>query len=159
MRSSRCVQSMSDAYVSDFLQRNLCTTAPDQKWVTEVTGFNVNGQKSYLVASMDCHNGEVIARHMAKRPVFEMASDTLRIALSRARSASKLIIHSGHGGHDKRLPYRAVLASCGITQSMSRKGNCIDKAAIESFFGTLKIEYFHLAPLSSLDALEAGVHE
>lgn len=41
---------------------------------------------------------------------------------------------------------------------MNRKGNCFDNAVIESFFGTLKAEYFHLAAPKSIDALEAGVH-
>ena len=42
---------------------------------------------------------------------------------------------------------------------MSRKGNCFDNAAIESFFGTLKAEYFHLERPDSIDTLEAGVHD
>jgi putative transposase len=158
-KRSRNVQGMSDAHVPNVLQRNFCATAPDQKWVTDVTEFNVNGQKLYLSACMDLYNGEIIAHRMAKRPVFELVSGTLRTALSCARSASELIIHSDQGWHYKMQPYRAMLATCGVTQSMSRKGNCFDNAVIESFFGTLKAEYFHLAAPSSLDALEAGVHD
>ena len=56
-------------------------------------------------------------------------------------------------------PYRAMLAQRGVKQSMSRKGNCFDNAVIESFFGTLKAEYFHIAPPNSVDELEAGVHD
>ena len=56
-------------------------------------------------------------------------------------------------------PYRAMLAHRGVTQSMSRKGNCFDNAVIESFFGTLKAEYFHLATLDGLHDLEAGVND
>ena len=52
-----------------------------------------------------------------------------------------------------------MLARCGVKQSMSRKGNCFDNAAIESFFGTLKAEYFYLERPDSIDALEAGVHD
>ena len=55
-------------------------------------------------------------------------------------------------------PYRAMLMHHSVTQSMSRKGNCFDNAVIESFFGTLKAEYFHLATLDSLEELETGVH-
>ena len=51
-----------------------------------------------------------------------------------------------------------MLAHHGVRQSMSRRGNCFDNAVIESFFGTLKAEYFHLATLDSLEELEAGVH-
>jgi transposase InsO family protein len=56
-------------------------------------------------------------------------------------------------------PYREMLVNRGVTQSMSRKGNCFDNAVIESFLGTLKVGYFHLAEIDSLDALEAGVHD
>lgn len=72
-------------------------------------------------------------------------------------------MHSDQGWHYnwyyKMQPYRAMLASCGVTQSMSRKGNCFDNAAIESFFGTLKAEYFHLQRPTALDTLETGVHD
>jgi putative transposase len=56
-------------------------------------------------------------------------------------------------------PYRAMLAHRGVTQSMSRKGNCLDTAVIESFFGTLNAEFFHLAEFDSVAQLEAGVHD
>jgi transposase InsO family protein len=53
--------------------------------------------------------------------------------------------------------YRHRLAERAITQSMSRKGNCLDNAAMESFFGTLKSEYFHLNKFSNVDDLEVGL--
>ena len=56
-------------------------------------------------------------------------------------------------------PYRTMLARCAVTQSMSRKGNCYDNAVIESFFGTLKAEYFHLETIENIEALEAGVND
>jgi putative transposase len=56
-------------------------------------------------------------------------------------------------------PYRAMLAQLGVTQTMSRKGNCFDNTVIESFFGNLKAEYYHLASPNSVDELEAGVHD
>ena len=52
-----------------------------------------------------------------------------------------------------------MLARRGVTQNMSRKGNCFDNAVIESFFGTLKVEYFHLATLDDLHDLEVGVND
>lgn len=67
-KRSRRDQGMSDAHVHNVLQRNFCATAPDQKWVTDVTEFNVNGQKLYLSTCMDLYNGEIIAHRMAKRP-------------------------------------------------------------------------------------------
>ena len=155
----RHVPGISDAHVPNVLERDFCAAAPNQKWVTDVTEFNVNGHKLYLSACMDLYNGEIIAHKMARRPVFELVASTLRAALSGTACTAQLIVHSDQGWHYKMQPYRAMLAQRGVKQSMSRKGNCFDNAAIESFFGTLKAEYFRLAAPSSLDVLEAGVHD
>ena len=155
----RHVPGISDAHVPNVLERDFCAAAQNQKWVTDVTEFNVNGHKLYLSACMDLYNGEIIAHKMARRPVFELVASTLREALLRTACTAQLIVHSDQGWHYKMQPYRAMLAQRGVKQSMSRKGNCFDNAAIESFFGTLKAEYFHLAAPNSLEALEAGVHD
>lgn len=153
------VPGVSDARVPNVLQRDFRATAPNQKWATDVTEFNVSGHKLYLSACMDLYNGEIVAYRMARRPVFEMVSSMLEAALSRASCATGLIVHSDQGWHYKMQPYRAMLARRGVKQSMSRKGNCFDNAVIESFFGTLKAEYFHLDKPDSIDTLEAGVHD
>lgn len=158
-KRSRHVLGTSDVHVPNVLQRDFCATAPSQKWATDITEFNVNGQKLYLSACMDLYNGEIIAYRMARRPVFELVSSTLRTALLRSKGATELTVHSDQGWQYKMQPYRAMLVHHGVRQSMSRKGNCFDNAVIESFFGTLKAEYFHLATLDSLEALEAGVHD
>lgn len=152
-------RTLSDVHVPNVLQRDFCATAPNQKWATDVTEFNLNGHKLYLSACMDLYNGEIIAHCMARRPVFELVSSTLRLALLRTRCATELIVHSDQGWHYKMHPYRAMLKRHGVKQSMSRKGNCFDNAAIESFFGTLKTEYYHLATPDGIEALEAGVHD
>ena len=119
----------------------------------------VGENKLYLSACMDLYNGEIIAHRMARRPVFELVSGTLEAALSHSRSTDKLTVHSDQGWHYRMQPYRTMLADQGVTQSMSRKGNCFDSAVIESFFGTLKAEYYHLATLDGIVALEAGVND
>ena len=141
------------------LERDFYAAAPNQKWATDVTEFNVNGNKLYLSACMDLYNGEIVAHQMTRRPVFELVASTLRLAFSQTECTAGLIIHSDQGWHYKMQPYRAMLAQRGVKQSMSRKGNCFDNAVIESFFGTLKAEYFHLAAPNSIDELEAGVHD
>ncbi len=158
-RRSRRLPGMSDAHVPNVLKRDFFASAPNQKWATDVTEFNVNGGKLYLSACMDLFNGEIVSYRMARSPVFELVSSTLEAALLRTRCTAELIVHSDQGWHYKMQPYRAMLARHGVKQSMSRKGNCFDNAVIESFFGTLKAEYFHLAAPSSVDALEAGVHD
>jgi putative transposase len=158
-KRSRHLEGVSDVHVPNVLQRNFFATAPDQKWVTDITEFNLNGQKLYLSACMDLYNGEIIAHCMARRPVFELVSGTLRAALSLSGCTTGLIVHSDQGWHYKMQPYRTMLAHRGVTQSMSRKGNCFDNAVIKSFFGTLKAEYLQLAMPSSIEVFEAGVHE
>jgi putative transposase len=86
-----------------------------------------------------------------------LTTAVLEDALARTICAAGLIVHSDQGWHYKMRPYRAMLMRRGVKQSMSRKGNCFDNAAIESFFGTLKAEYFHLQKPDSVDTLEAGV--
>lgn len=94
-KRSRHVSGMSDAHVPNVLQRDFCATAPNQKWATDVTVFNVNGHKLYLSACMDLYNGESVAYRMARRPVFELVPSTLEAALSRTRCAAKFSARSG----------------------------------------------------------------
>ena len=158
-KRSRNDPGISDLHVPNILKRDFFAKAPNQKWATDITEFNVRGQKLYLSACMDLYNGEIIAHRMARRPVFELVSSTLDVALSRLKDTTGLTVHSDQGWHYKMQPYRAMLAYRGVTQSMSRKGNCFDNAVIESFFGTLKAEYFHLAMLNGLHDLEVGVND
>ena len=62
------VLGLSDVHVPNVMQRNFFAKAPNQKWVTDVTEFNVHGQKLYLSACMDLYNGEIIAYRMANGP-------------------------------------------------------------------------------------------
>lgn len=71
----------------------------------------------------------------------------------------ELVVYSDQYWYYKIQPYRALLAPCGVTQSMNRKGNCIGNAAVESFFGTLKAECFRLTGPNSLDTLKVSVHD
>ncbi len=137
-KSARQAAGIGDAQIPNVLQRDFAATAPNQKWSTDITEFNVNGQKLYLSACMDLYNGEIIAHRMTRSPIFELVAGTLQAALSNAEETAQLTVHSDQGWHYKMQPYRAMLTRRGVTQSMSRKGNCFDNAVIESFFGTLK---------------------
>jgi putative transposase len=150
---------VSDVRVANVIERDFSTKALNQKWVTDITEFNVNGHKLYLSACMDLYNGEIISHRMARRPVFELVSQTLRAALSRSKCTTELTVHSDQGWQYKMQPYREMLARRGVTQSMSRKGNCFDNAVIESLFGTLKAEYYYLAKPEGIEMLEAGIHD
>ena len=96
-KRSRLVQGISDVHVPNVLKRDFCATAPNQKWVTDITEFKVNGQKLYLSACMDLYNGEIIAHRMADRPVFELVFGTFEVALASLEDSSKLTVHSDQG--------------------------------------------------------------
>ena len=81
----------------------------------------------------------------------------LNKALSRLGPKDRPLLHSDQGWQYQMDKYRERLDTRGVTQSMSRKGNCLDNAAMESFFGTLKSEFFHLNKFLSLEELEAGL--
>lgn len=143
--------------VPNKLQRNFRAEQPNQKWVTDVTEFNVNGEKLYLSPIMDLYNGEIVAYQTSPRPHFELVGAMLKKALAKLCDQARPLLHSDQGWQYQMPAYRRQLAEHGITQSMSRRGNCLDNAAMESFFGTLKAEFFHLNRFDSIAQLQDGL--
>lgn len=141
----------------NLLNRDFQASQPNQKWVTDVTEFKVGGQKLYLSPILDLYNGEIISYDIAKRPVFSMVGTMLRAAFTRLKPDEKPILHSDQGWQYRMPIYGQLLKEHSVTPSMSRKGNCYDNAAMESFFGTLKSEFFYLNKFSNLDELHAGL--
>ncbi|MBB6189791.1 transposase InsO family protein [Rhodanobacter sp. MP7CTX1] len=145
------------AVVSNELKRQFQAERPNQKWVTDVTEFKVNGQKLYLSPVMDLYNGEIVAYQTSPRPVFNMVRSMLSKAFECLAPSEAPLLHSDQGWQYQQLAYRKMLADRSLTQSMSRKGNCLDNAAMESFFGTLKAEFFHLNRFDGIEQLKRGI--
>jgi len=143
----------------NILARDFAAAQPNEKWVTDVTEFNVGGAKLYLSPIMDLYNGEIVAYETAKRPLLNMVEKMLMSAFKRLGPSDKPILHSDQGWQYRMPQYRRCLDSRAITQSMSRKGNCHDNASMESFFGTLKSEFFYLNEFSSIEELQVGIAE
>jgi len=141
----------------DLLKRQFEAQRPNQKWVTDVTEFNVGGEKLYLSPVMDLYNGEIVAYQTARRPTFDLVWKMLKKALPKCQNRDNTLLHSDQGWPYRMSAYRRLLAKHAVTQSMSRKGNCLDNAAMESFFGTLKAEFFHLNQFASVAQLQAGL--
>jgi transposase InsO family protein len=141
----------------NLLNREFTASRPNEKWVTDVTEFRVAGKKLYFSPVMDLYNGEIVAYESSHRPDFSMVMSMLKKAVKKRGNAAKPLLHSDQGWQYRMQPYRAALARYGMEQSMSRKGNCYDNAAMESFFGTLKAEYFYLTDFENVDALRAGL--
>ncbi len=159
IKKYRAYKGEAGKIAPNILERQFDAELPNQKWVTDVTEFNVRGEKLYLSPVLDLYNGEIIAYQMARRPLFDMVGTMLKKAFGRLKQSDKVILHSDQGWQYQMGVYRRLLEARSITQSMSRKGNCYDNAAMESFFGTLKAEFFHLNKFDNLDELEAGIKD
>ncbi|WP_085985485.1 IS3 family transposase [Pseudomonas putida] len=143
----------------NILKRDFKAEQPNQKWVTDVTEFKVAGEKLYLSPVMDLYNGEIVAYHTATRPRFTLVGEMLEAAINRLPAGSNPLLHSDQGWHYRYPDYCKRLKEAGLEQSMSRKGNCLDNAAMESFFGTLKSEYFYRERFENVAELKAGLDE
>ncbi|WP_409014289.1 IS3 family transposase, partial [Caballeronia sp. LZ002] len=141
----------------NILERRFDAKRPNDKWVTDVTEFNVGGEKLYLSPVLDLYNAEVIAFEIARRPLFDMVGTMLKRAFARLGPNDRPILHSDQGWQYRMPVYRKALDKHSVKQSMSRRGNCLDNAAMESFFGTLKSEFFHLNKFRDVDELHAGL--
>lgn len=137
------------------LQRKFTAAGANQKWVTDVTEFNVAGEKLYLSPVLDLYNGEIVAFEIARRPAFDLVSSMLKKALRKLAPHDKPMLHSDQGWQYRMPAYQRLLRERGLVQSMSRKGNCLDNAPMESFFAVLKSECFYINKFASVDALQA----
>ena len=158
-RKYRSYRGAAGKAAPNLLARQFQAEQPNQKWVTDVTEFNVKGEKLYLSPVMDLYSGEILAYQTARRPAFTLVSDMLRKAFKRLTAGDKPILHSDQGWQYRQPAYCRSLDDNGIAQSMSRKGNCLDNAAMESFFGTLKAEFYHLNHFDNIEQLQAGLRK
>lgn len=142
---------------ANHMARDFTAKMPNEKWVTDITEFNIKGEKLYLSPVLDLYNGEIISYEMARRPVLPLVMKMLKKAYRRLSGGQKPMLHSDQGWHYQHATYREQLAARGVTQSMSRKGNCLDNAVIESFFGTLKSEMFYQKSFKSINELEQDI--
>lgn len=133
------------------LAREFNAAAPNEKWVTDVTEFAVNGEKVYLSPMIDLYNSEVIAYRIQLRPTYDLVGDMLRSALKRLTPTQAPLIHSDQGWQYQMPAFKRALNERGLEQSMSRKGNCLDNALMENFFGILKTEFFHRRTFTSVE--------
>lgn len=143
----------------NILQRNFKADQPNKKWATDVTEFNVSGNKLYLSPIIDLFNGEIISYNLSERPIFAQITDMLKKGFKRVKNTENIILHSDQGWQYQMKAYQNILKERGIVQSMSRKGNCLDNAVIENFFGTLKSEMFYTKKFTSITELKKEIKE
>lgn len=130
----------------NLLNRDFYAPHPNQKLLTDITEFHLNGFKMYLSPLVDCYNGEVVSYAIGRSPnmslVMNMAERYRAANPSLSEGDSAPIFHSDQGFHYQLPVYVNFLKMNGCRQSMSRKGCCSDNSACEGFFGKLKNEFF-----------------
>jgi transposase InsO family protein len=143
----------------NLLKRNFKAEAPNQKWATDITEFNISGKKLYLSPIIDLFNQEIISYELTERPVFNQVVMMLKKAFKKIPYNTNLTLHSDQGWQYQMKQYQYLLKEKGINQSMSRKGNCLDNAIIENFFGILKSELFYIQKFASLEELKREIKQ
>lgn len=143
----------------NILNREFKAIRPDQKWATDLTEFNVSGKKLYLSPIIDLFNGEIVSYELSERPTFNQVITMLKKSFKRLPAKPDIILHSDQGWQYQMKQYHCLLKENGIIQSMSRKGNCLDNAIIENFFGTLKSELFYLKKYQSINQLKQEIKD
>jgi len=106
---------------------------------------------SKMLGILDLYSRDIVSYSISDRPVLSMVTTMLDKAFAQIPDGTNLILHSDQGWHYQHKQYQRVLTAKGIRQSMSRKGNCLDNAVIENFFGLLKSELLYLQEFESMD--------
>ena len=111
--------------------------------VTDVTQFKIGDTKVYLSPVLDLFNNEVVSYAISTSPNLEQIREMLKGLFEKLPADAKPIFHSDQGWQYQHAEYQRLLSEHNITQSMSRKGNCMDNGTMENFFGRLKVEMFY----------------
>ena len=146
MKKYRSYKGEVGKVAPNLLNRDFHADKPNQKWVTDVTEFSLFGEKLYLSPILDLHSSDLVSYTISDRPVLSMVTTMLDEAFAKIPAGTNLILHSNQGWQ-----YQRMLREKGIRQSMSRKGNCLDNAVIENFFGLLKSELLYLQEFRSME--------
>lgn len=143
----------------NLIARDFVANAPNRKWATDVTQINIGNVKLYLSPILDMFNGEIISYNISKSPNLDQIYDMLDKAFSKYDDLNGLILHSDQGWQYQHFGYRKRLTDHGIVQSMSRKGNCLDNAMAENFFGIMKSELLYAQHFESVEAFMKALDE
>jgi transposase InsO family protein len=115
-------------------------TAPNQIWVADITYIQTKENWLYVAAILDLYSRKIVGWAMSERIDAALVLGALSMALLHRQPPPQLLFHSDRGVQYASADFRRALRQAGLVASMSRKGNCYDNAAMESFWSTLKLE-------------------
>jgi putative transposase len=128
----------------NLLNRDFNASAPNEKWLTDITEFQIPAGKVYLSPMIDCFDGMAVSWSISTRPDAELVNTMLDAAIQTVTVGSdRPVVHSDRGGHYRWPGWLSRIAEAQLVRSMSRKACSPDNAACEGFFGRLKNEFFY----------------
>jgi transposase InsO family protein len=149
----------SHAIAPNLLDRNFEVAEPDTVWLADISYIPTDEGWLYLAAVKDLATTEIVGWSMSERLKSTLCEDALKMAIRNRRPPKGLIHHSDRGVQYACGDYRKLLGLHGIKASMSRKGNCLDNAPMESFFGSLKTELVHRTRFRTKHEARAALFE
>lgn len=143
----------------NLLNQDFSTTAPNQKWVGDITYLWTEAGWLYLAVILDLYSRQVIGWSMSERMTADLVCDALQMAIFKRKRPKGVIVHSDRGSQYCSHAYRGLLEKYQLQGSMSAKGNCYDNACAESFFHSLKVEAIHGELFVTREAMRQTVFE
>jgi len=141
------------------LNRDFSASEPNQKWLTDVTSIRTREGWGYLSTIKDLFDGFIVAHVFDRNNSIALVTHTLKQAKQREKVTDGLLLHSDQGMQYTSDPYHLLVNEYGMTASMSRRGNCLDNAPMENFFGHLKEEYLRHFKNPSFTQAEQLINE
>jgi putative transposase len=139
-RWRRKASGFPPAGTQNLVERDFTATAPNTKWVTDITYIRTAEHWLYLCVVLDLYSGVVVGWSMSPRQDCHLVVQAVLMAVWQRPGRTPVILHSDRGCQFTSDEYQQFLAAHHITCSMSAVGSCADNAAAESFFGLLKRE-------------------
>ena len=129
----------------NLLNRNFVMAAPNRAWTGDITYIPTNEGWLFLAVVIDLFSRRVVGWSMQPEMHSNLVIDALEMAWLRRSPDTNAgpIFHSDRGSQYASHEFSCLLLKCGITASMSRKGNCWDNASSETLFASLKVERLH----------------
>lgn len=143
----------------NLLQQDFTASAPNQKWVGDITYLWTDEGWLYLAVLLDLYSRKVIGWAMSERMTAALVCDALQMALWRRKMPTGVIVHSDRGSQYCSHDYQRLIKTHKLQCSMSAKGNCYDNACAESFFHSLKVELIHGERFQTRLAMQAAIFE
>lgn len=142
----------------NLLKRKFTAESPNQKWVTDITQYAAGDQWLYLSAIKDLCTKEIVSYRMSLRNDTSLVLETFKQAF-KDKDVTGLIVHSDQGCQYTSHAYHDMLPQVGAQISMSRRGNCFDNAAMESFFSHLKVEALYPYDIPNVAEAQRRIEE